>query len=163
MKAISLWQPWASAMALGSKLNETRHWSTKYRGPLAIHAAKRRKIDELIFLGSHWGWIGALNPRGVVFGKKWKIQDELPFGALLAVGNLVDCRPTGSFTDAELDEMRYPADDKRRMYGWTERRMGNYELGRFGWVFEGMKLLPEPIPFVGRQGLFNVPDELIKI
>lgn len=27
MKAISLWQPWASAMALGLKSIETRHWS----------------------------------------------------------------------------------------------------------------------------------------
>ena len=35
MKAISLWQPWASAVALGSKRVETRSWSTSYRGPLA--------------------------------------------------------------------------------------------------------------------------------
>jgi hypothetical protein len=41
MKAISLWQPWASAIALGWKKNETRHWSTDYRGPLLIHAAKK--------------------------------------------------------------------------------------------------------------------------
>uniref|UniRef100_A0A6M3LGZ5 Putative ASCH domain-containing protein n=1 Tax=viral metagenome TaxID=1070528 RepID=A0A6M3LGZ5_9ZZZZ len=42
MKAISLWQPWASAMALGLKRVETRHWYTSYRGPLLIHAAKKR-------------------------------------------------------------------------------------------------------------------------
>jgi len=41
IKAISLWQPWASAMALGFKKNETRHWATKYRGPLLIHAAQK--------------------------------------------------------------------------------------------------------------------------
>uniref|UniRef100_A0A6M3J354 ASCH domain-containing protein n=1 Tax=viral metagenome TaxID=1070528 RepID=A0A6M3J354_9ZZZZ len=36
MKAISLWQPWASAMALGWKKIETRSWGTSYRGPPLI-------------------------------------------------------------------------------------------------------------------------------
>lgn len=34
MKAIRLWQPWASLIALGHKTIETRSWPTKYRGPL---------------------------------------------------------------------------------------------------------------------------------
>lgn len=41
MKAITLWQPWASLVAVGLKRAETRGWSTRYRGPLAIHAAAR--------------------------------------------------------------------------------------------------------------------------
>src|ERR1700694_3122793 len=41
MKALSLWQPWASLIAMGLKEFETRHWATSYRGPLVIHAAKR--------------------------------------------------------------------------------------------------------------------------
>jgi activating signal cointegrator 1 len=39
MKVLTLHQPWASLVALGVKTIETRSWSTKYRGPLAIHAA----------------------------------------------------------------------------------------------------------------------------
>lgn len=39
MKALTLWQPWASLVALGHKRIETRCWETKYRGTLAIHAA----------------------------------------------------------------------------------------------------------------------------
>jgi hypothetical protein len=42
MKAITLWQPWASFVGLGVKTIETRSWSTRYRGPLAIHAGSRR-------------------------------------------------------------------------------------------------------------------------
>ena len=42
IKAISLWQPWASLIALGGKKIETRSWPTKYRGPLAIHASKNQ-------------------------------------------------------------------------------------------------------------------------
>lgn len=40
-KVISLWQPWASLVVEGVKTIETRGWSTKHRGPLLIHAAKR--------------------------------------------------------------------------------------------------------------------------
>lgn len=42
--AISLWQPWASFIAIGVKPYETRHWQPpdKYIGRrIAIHAAKR--------------------------------------------------------------------------------------------------------------------------
>lgn len=53
MKAISLWQPWATAIALGLKRNETRDWPAtsggqRYRGWLAICAAKTQKdpIDK---------------------------------------------------------------------------------------------------------------------
>jgi hypothetical protein len=42
MKALSLHQPWASLIGLGVKTIETRSWSTKYRGPLAVHASLRR-------------------------------------------------------------------------------------------------------------------------
>jgi hypothetical protein len=41
MKALTLWQPWASLVALSEKKVETRVWETRYRGPLAIHAAAR--------------------------------------------------------------------------------------------------------------------------
>jgi activating signal cointegrator 1 len=44
MRALSLWQPWASLIADGRKKIETRHWEMLYRGPLAIHAAM--KVDE---------------------------------------------------------------------------------------------------------------------
>lgn len=42
MKGLSLWQPWATLVGVGLKRVETRSWATSYRGPLAIHAAKRR-------------------------------------------------------------------------------------------------------------------------
>ena len=37
MRALSLWQPWASLIFDGRKKIETRHWEMLYRGPLAIH------------------------------------------------------------------------------------------------------------------------------
>lgn len=44
IKALSIWQPWASLVAAGVKRHETRHRATSYRGPVAIHAAKT--IDD---------------------------------------------------------------------------------------------------------------------
>lgn len=41
MKALTIRQPWASLIAAGVKTIETRSWSTRYRGPLAIHAGRR--------------------------------------------------------------------------------------------------------------------------
>jgi len=47
MKAISLWQPWASMIAYGKKTIETRKWSTSYRGDLLICSTKKPIVDDL--------------------------------------------------------------------------------------------------------------------
>jgi hypothetical protein len=160
MRAISLWQPWASAVALGSKTIETRHWSTDYRGPLAIHAAKRRVLGELIHLQSFWNWQGAMS--ALRTGSAWvEFEKVLPYGAIVAVATLADCLPTDSFTNGELDAPRQPQGESSDIYNWTERQMGNFELGRFGWVLSDIRPLIEPVPFIGRQGFFNVPDDLL--
>jgi hypothetical protein len=39
MKALTVAQPWATLIAIGAKRIETRSWTTRHRGPLAIHAA----------------------------------------------------------------------------------------------------------------------------
>src|SRR5262245_40368428 len=55
MKALTIRQPYASLIALGAKHYETRTWTTDYRGPLLIHAA--RSFDNLglayLELGGH--------------------------------------------------------------------------------------------------------------
>lgn len=40
MKALSLYQPWATPVVAGFKRLETRSWRTDYTGRLLIHAAK---------------------------------------------------------------------------------------------------------------------------
>lgn len=67
IKAISLWQPWATAMARRDKAIETRSWPTSHRGWLAIHAAKRRPDNV---------------PR--LFG-------EVPLGAVVCIAWMTDC------------------------------------------------------------------------
>lgn len=134
MKAISLWQPWATLVARGFKAHETRHWSTEHRGPIAIHAAKT--ID-------YAGAPATLCHRAI--GQAW--WDECPQGAVVAIARLRGCRRTHAVVDhiTRADEAA-----------------GNYSEGRFAWALGEVRALAEPIPAVGRQGLFNwtPPDDL---
>jgi hypothetical protein len=133
MKAISLWQPWASLIALGFKKIETRSWAPKYRGPILICAAKK-----II------GW-PSMEIQGVFDGTAFQPSD-LPLGKIVCKAKLVSC--TRIFIHNRPD---YP-----------ERAFGDYSSGRFMWKFEDIEPIIPPIPIKGRQGLFNVPDELIK-
>jgi activating signal cointegrator 1 len=132
MKAISLWQPWASAIALGLKSVETRHWATRYTGPIAIHAAKRWTAAEREFAAVEHG-LGRLPKR-------------LPLGAIVATARLMGCR----FTQ-----------DVRHQLGTIERLYGDYSDGRYAWFLTDVVALPEPVGYRGSQGLFDIPDDLL--
>jgi activating signal cointegrator 1 len=141
MKALSLWQPWASLWILDLKKNETRHWATKYRGPLAIHAALNIRGGRMFFQ--------ALKYRG--FLKEFDKITDMPRGGLIGTVNLKDCI---EMTSGNMPQ--FPRDE-------TELLLGNYEPGRFMWLKEDPKPFKKIIPLRGRQGLFNVPDELLRV
>lgn len=144
IKALSLWQPWASLVALGAKRIETRHWPTHYRGPLAIHAAKRWTSDERV-LCCEEPFHSVLTTAKL---SSYPVSDEtmLPLGAIVAVGRLVACE---RMTPALIDLVPEP-----------ERSFGHYAPGRWMWMLEGVEQLAEPVLFRGHQGLFDVslPD-----
>jgi len=156
MKALSLWQPWATAIARGSKRVETRGWSTRYRGPIAIHAAKRCVWFELLHYKCCWNWCGVL---GIQMAADLDLANFLPFGGIVAVADLVDCCPTESFTVGELDVARLPEGEQySNLYRWTERQLGDFSPGRFGFVLDNIRPT-ELIRCRGAQRIFNVPDE----
>lgn len=136
MRALSLWQPWGTAMALGLKRIETRHWSTSYRGPMVIHAAKRWTAEEREFLTDMQD-LGYF-PAGFT---------PMPLGAIVAVGRLADVQRTEMLTDKISD---------------MEEMWGNYGPRRYAWIFADIVPLAEPIPFKGMQGIFNVPDAVLR-
>lgn len=161
MRAISLWQPWATAVALGSKRIETRHWSTNYRGPLAIHAAKRCVKSEMWDIAKQRQWRAALAPffTNPAADLCWHLA--LPFGAIVAVCELTSCVPVEALNSNYLDKPQMPAGATHDSQHWCERDMGNYEPGRYGWVLTNIRPLVRPIRYKGRQGFFDVPDELL--
>lgn len=129
MRCISLWQPWATAVALKLKNIETRHWSTPYRGRLAIHAALRWGPDERAFANA-----------------APQLPEVLPRGCIVATATLVDVRRTEDLLDG---------------LGAMEAIYGNFGPGRYGWLLEDIVALAEPTPWKGKQGFFNVPNELL--
>lgn len=156
MKALTLWQPWASFMVLvpdPPKKNETRGWDTNHRGPLAIHAAASepgwvRKTfcssPELVQL------LDLLGPtvlpdfvKGHTFPED--IFRALPRGAVLGSVEVIGTVPTDYATTS-----------------WPERALGDYSEGRFAWVTRNPVRLLEPVPWKGRQGFWNLPDHVLE-
>jgi hypothetical protein len=138
MRALSLWQPWASYMACGFKLVETRPWATPYKGLVAIHAAKTR--EDLDMTQDLWELLSEDARR-----RGFLTPDPLPLGAIVAVGKLTGCARTTSLVRSISDD---------------EKTLGNYEPGRWGWVFEDIRRLPEPMPYKGERGLWELPAEI---
>lgn len=138
IRAISLWQPWATLMAIGAKTNETRSWSTNHRGPLAIQAAKRWTKPQREFC-RHPRLRKALE-RAQIFA-----PDLLPRGAILCVVDLVDVVSTNECN------LQITAD---------ELCFGEYDEDRYIWRTENLRRLAKPLPWRGAQGLFEVqlPD-----
>ena len=142
MKALTIWQPWASLWLSPAKVHETRGWWTNVRGEIAVHAAKKfahAELDEEIhpIIRKH-------------LGENWLA--EVPIGAIIGKLTLVDCKPitgrekTGA-RPAHVDDMV----------------CGNWLDGRFAWErAPGFRVFNKPIPYRGRQGWFEVPDELVR-
>lgn len=133
MKALTLWQPWASLVGRG-KHHETRSWSTRYRGLIAIHAALRKPVtnelpqQEMQVINS-------------ILGDAW--PSDVPLGAILAVVELTDCTRADRFVTDYVDQL-----------------LGDYSDGRWAWQLSKIFLLSEPLPFRGHQGLWNIPDDV---
>lgn len=139
VKALSLWQPWASLIAVGEKQIETRSWATNYRGPLVIHAARKWSADLEMLCHGHpfYGALRQIAPNGIM---PPAFQQLLPFGVALCV---VDLRAVHR-TDLVVDSISS-----------KELAFGDYTPGRYAWILANVRLFPEPIPWHGAQGLWN--------
>lgn len=139
MKCLSVRQPWAAWILMEAKDVENRTWATRYRGPLLIHAGAREDPWVNITLGAlpyEATWrsnrLSAHLRRNDL--DRWNAAHTC--GAILGWVNLVDCRR----------DCASP---------W-------YEKGAIGWVLAEPVIFSEPIPYRGRLGLMNVPDELLR-
>ena len=169
-RCLSLWQPWASAVAEGLKSIETRHWGTSYRGWLAMHATQRPPDTVVPGLGLS-GPVGGDDPHhamDLLDGTRLR----LPLGAVVAVARLVDVVPMGDADDDPIrDGFAYVAANEELGDRWTreagvvwigpgQEPWGDYTPGRYAWLLSDVRKLPEPIPARGKQGLWEPDDEL---
>jgi hypothetical protein len=148
MKAITLYQPWASAIACGLKTHETRSWSTKHRGFLAIHASKsvpKKVRDDPSY--------DALYQE--VMDASYGDEPMLPTSCIVTVCWLSDCVPTEAVT---CKTSPYPFEIAK-----NEISFGDYSPGRFAWrLLRSIKdRMFTPIHCAGHRGLWDIPPELI--
>jgi hypothetical protein len=178
VKAISLWQPWASLIACGAKPFETRHWAPPQGligQTIAIHAAK--KVDRsAIALAEEVYYAHSLGDSDDCHEKLEEAILGTPdsmmakFGpAVFPVGCIVcTARLDAAFQlgDAAEDTTRPAASVIRRMISrpmphcFTVRYddFGDYAWGRWAWLLTNVKPLVPPSPAVGRQGFFDLPQ-----
>lgn len=142
MKSLSVWNPWATWIALGMKRYETRPRRFYHHGPLLICSAKHRTrvievrdIYRIIEPKLTWTEVGM-------------DLDAMEYGKALCIVDLIACVPAGVCEfDADFRE--------------AERAIGDYRDGRFALALKNVRRFKEPWPIRGRQGLFNIPDEEI--
>ena len=80
MKALTIRQPWAWLIVQGYKDIENRTWATGYRGPLLIHAAKRKMSADDVELLEELCRILDVRP-----------PEALSYGGIIGVATLTDC------------------------------------------------------------------------
>ncbi|MEP7064549.1 MAG: ASCH domain-containing protein [Gemmatimonadota bacterium] len=150
MKALTMTQPWATLVALGENTIETRSWSTRYRGALAIHTATAfpRSARELCNEEPY---------RSVLARGGFTSSDALPRGSVIALARLDDVI---TFTRTSLRETR--ARSARGLLPEHEADFGDFSPGRFGFVLSHVQRLSTPIAATGMLGLWDVPPGLMK-
>lgn len=153
MKCITLHQPWATICCLQHPLHkgmsakgyETRSWPTNHRGPLLIHAAKKKIVSPIDIMG--WDFvIDFLRLSG------FQTKNDFAYGAILGKVDVVDCISTNELACLDADVV----DD----YAWFT---GDYSNNRFAWKLENPALFKTPIPYRGQQGFFNVNEDELKL
>lgn len=159
MRAISLHQPFATAVVIDAKRYETRSWWTAYRGPLVIHAAKHCLLSQMGEFGAMWNWNAALNRMP---GSE-PLSRTLPFGALIGIVDLVDCvRCENVPMDIIMGKRQQPGNTDVLLQ-WWEGSMGYWGAGRFAWKLENPRQFVTPVEWKGTQKFFNVPDTMKKL
>ncbi len=163
MKALTLTQPWATLVAIEAKRIETRSWSTNYRGPLAIHAAKGfpEEAQFICFQDPVFRFI--LSEHDLIeLGKPYLGKHKFPLGCVIATCELVG-----------VDQFGHWVNDRKPMV-WgkgkyifeltdQERAFGDYSIGRFGWFLANVKRLETPIPVRGSLGLWDWNEQVSPI
>ena len=131
-KALSLTQPWATLVVLGEKLWETRSWHTLYRGPLAIHAAKKFPRAAKLLAETDAYYVTTLG--------KYPIT-RLPLGAIIGTVELIKIERVEAVVGVAI--------------GRKEEAFGDYSPGRWAWKLSNPVIFDEPRPWRGALGLWS--------
>ena len=152
MKALTVWQPWASLIAAGVKPYEFRPWtypSYLHGQRIVIHAAKRKvqreEIKELILRLEHDNGWGLELDTGAALAllHRWLPNlEQLPLSSGLCTARLAGC----------IDPLRLPS-----AIANPERARKEVCSAMRGWHLTEIEPLPMLDPVKGAQGFWNWP------
>ena len=131
MKVLSIKEPFATLIANGDKLIETRSWKTNYRGEIFIHASGKKLAKEYLTNAYVISLINNL---------------PMNFRNIICKANLVDC--------VYMDDNFL----KKIKLNIKEYNLGLYEKGRYAWIFEEIEPI-YPIPAKGKLNIWNFEGE----
>lgn len=161
IKALTLYQPWATLIAIGAKQFETRSWKTDFRGSIAIHAgADKKSLKDIAATWEFFQKTTMLPPRGTFLRafmeamgliERWPdvpvswLYEAIPLRSVVAIAELVDIQPTETVSPAITS---------------MEQAFGDYTPGRYAWKLDNVIALPQPVPARGGFNLWtwDVPD-----
>jgi hypothetical protein len=160
IKALSLHQYLASLVSINAKQIETRSFRIKYRGRLAIQAAKTlpKYFDKngKVELREHYR-TSPVTRR--LLEKHFGIRrfDELcmlPRGGIVCVVTVVECIQIGTKNFAHPDSIMPKVVRPYLTNGWRE--FGIYGEGRYLWLLKDIQRLNEVVPCTGYQGMWTL-------
>lgn len=178
MKAISLWQPWASLIACGAKPYETRSWAPPrdlIGQTIAIHAAK--KIDRGAAAFAEELMYGQYEPGGFELADKLAASMEgahdeqlgifgqavMPIGCIVCIARLdaafmLGDAALGTAVPAAETVTRYTSRPMPGCFTVRYDGFGDYARGRWAWLLRDVQPLNPPVTMKGRQGFFKLPQ-----
>lgn len=139
VRALTLHQPWAYAIAAGMKVSETRSW----RPPtwlvgrrLAIHAGKHPLDSETETLAADLGII----------------TRDLHFGGIVCTA--VVEQPLRSMGNWFSGDAWFWKDASGKVH--NDDGLGDYGAGRWVWPLKNIEVLNPPVAASGKQGIWRV-------
>lgn len=139
LRALSLLQPWASAVALLFKEYETRSWETDKIGPFFLHASKGVKPED------RTRFLDLLCPGYTSPLPGSRKEYPLPTAAIIGIVTLVKCERT------EIVQARLAAD-----YNTRELVLGDYSDYRYAWQLAKVIQFDKPVPYTGALGFWDL-------
>lgn len=141
MKAITVYQPWATLLACGVKKVEPRWWRTRHEGAIAIHAART--------FSPYAKAVCALPLFREAMERHGYTPETLPTGAVVGIATLKACPPIAQILSFLTME--------ERSYGCFLPDYARYAL-----IFEDAVRLVAPCHASGAQKIWNLPKEIKK-
>jgi hypothetical protein len=141
MRALSITRPWPALIVRCGKRAENRSWTTRYRGPMLLHAAQSWEPMALTLAAQ----------------AQWRLGEDLGVDRL---SRRNADHPTGIVAVVELVGV---CDVTVGTDLGACLQCGPWAFaGQYHWCLDQVRPLPEPVPCRGALGLWTAPPDVVE-